>query len=116
MHDNMIGGAVLTNWLAIVGVASLMYWAWRIVAALQHRVGGERKPAGALAAKAPIAVPAQPGQSTPPDEDIAVIAAAIAAIYAMRGTRHIVHLEAVRSGTAWEIEGRWAQQTSHTPR
>jgi hypothetical protein len=112
MHENMIGGAVLTNWLAIVGVISLMYWAWRIVAAFQHRVGGDRKPMGEPAASAPVVVPAQPGQLTPPDEDIAVIAAAI---YAMRGTHHIVHLEAVRSGNAWEIAGRWAQQTSHTP-
>ena len=28
----------------------------------------------------------------------------------------IVHLEPVLPGRAWETEGRWAQQTSHTPR
>jgi hypothetical protein len=113
MHENMIGGAVLTNWLAIVGVISLMYWAWRIVAAFQHRGGGDRKPVDAPVASAPVVVPAQPGQLTPPDEDIAVIAAAV---YAMLGTHRVVRLEAVLSGRAWEIEGRWAQQTSHTPR
>jgi hypothetical protein len=113
MHENMIGGAVLTNWLAIVGVISLMYWAWRIVAAFQHRGGGDRKPVDAPVASAPVVVLAQPGQLTPPDEDIAVIAAAV---YAMLGTHRIVRVEAVLSGRAWEIEGRWAQQTSHTPR
>ena len=113
MHEDMIGGAVLTNWLAIVGVVGLMYWTWRIVAAFQHRGGGDRKPAGAPVASAPVVVPAQPGQLTPPDQDIAVIAAAV---YAMLGTHRIVRLEAVLAGKAWEIEGRWAQQTSHTPR
>ena len=115
MHENMIGGAVLTNWLAILGVISLMYWGWRIIAAFRRRSNGGQKTAAAPAspASAPVLAPAPPGQLDSPNEDIAVIAAAV---YAMLGTKRIVHLEALRSGKAWEIEGRWAQQTSHTPR
>jgi hypothetical protein len=112
MHENMIGGAVLTNWLAILGVISLMYWAWRVIAAFRHRGSGQ-KAAAAPAANAPVLAPTQTAQLAPPNEDIAVIAAAV---YAMLGTHRIVHLEAIPSGKAWEIEGRWAQQTSHTPR
>jgi hypothetical protein len=113
MHENMIGGATLTNWLAILGVISLMYWAWRIVTAFRRRGSGDRRAAVASAANAHVLVPAQPEQLAPPNEDIAVIAGAV---YAMLGTHRIVHLEAIRSGKAWEIEGRWAQQTSHTLR
>lgn len=116
MHDDMIGGAVLTNWLAIIGVVSLIYWAWRIVAALRQHGGNGQRAAPAidvLATDAPGPPPAQPGQESPPMEDIAVIAAAV---YAMLGTHRIVHLEADQSGRAWTVEGRWAQQISHTPR
>ena len=38
------------NWLAIIGVLSLMYWAWQIIAAFQHR-----GPAQPDAAAAPVA-------------------------------------------------------------
>ncbi len=37
MHESMVGGAALTNWLAILGVLSLMYWGFRIVTALMAR-------------------------------------------------------------------------------
>jgi hypothetical protein len=113
MHENMIGGTVLTNWLAILGLISLIYWAWRIVTAFRHRGGGGQKAAAAPAASAHVPVPAQPEQLARPNEDIAVIAAAV---YATLGTHRIVHLEPIRPGKAWEIEGRWAQQTSHTLR
>ncbi|MEA2741407.1 MAG: hypothetical protein QOH05_4714, partial [Acetobacteraceae bacterium] len=36
MHETMTGGP-LTNWLAIIGVISLIYWAWRIVAMFNAR-------------------------------------------------------------------------------
>jgi hypothetical protein len=123
MHETMIGGTLLTNWLAIVGVISLIYWAWRIVAALRRRGDGgptaARAPAtaapatAALATDAPDLASLQPGQAGPPIEDIAVIAAAV---HAMSATQRIVRLEADRSDQAWTIEGRWAQQISHTPR
>jgi hypothetical protein len=111
MHENMIGGAVLTNWLAILGIISLMYWAWRMIAAFQRRGSGGQK-AAPIATVAALA-PAQPEQTDASNEDIAVIAAAV---YAMLGTHRIIHVEAAGSSRAWEIEGRWAQQTSHTPR
>jgi hypothetical protein len=113
MHENMIGGAVLTNWLAILGVISLMYWAWRIVAAFQRRGSGGQEAAATSAITAPALAPVQPPQLAAPNEDIVVIAASI---HATLGTHRIVQLEAIPSGKAWETEGRWAQQTSHTPR
>ena len=110
MHEHMIGGSVLTNWLGILGLIVLMYLAWRIIAAFQRRGSvGQKAPAAPAASAAALA----PGPLVSPDEDIAVIAAAV---YAMLGAHRIVHLEPVRTGRAWEIEGRWAQQTSHTPR
>jgi hypothetical protein len=111
MHENIIGGAVLTNWLAILGIIGLMYWAWRMIAAFQRRGSGGQK--AAPIATVPTLAPAQPEQTDASNEDIAVIAAAV---YAMLGTHRIIHVEAAGPSRAWEIEGRWAQQTSHTPR
>ena len=114
MHDNM-NGDVLTNWLAIVGVVSLIYWAWRIVAALgQRRSPRQVTPAGV------DAVPTQPAEGTiqsttalPSGEDIAAITAAI---YAVLGGHRIVHLEPAGTTPTWSVEGRMMQQSSHTPR
>jgi hypothetical protein len=110
MHDTMIGGPVLTNWLAIIGVISLMYWGFRIVAALRPR----RTKVDALAA--PIAaaprLPASPVHSAGIDQDIVVIAAAV---HAMMGAHRIVRLESTQTGQTWAAEGRWMHQTSHRP-
>jgi hypothetical protein len=108
MHETI--GGPLGNWLAIIGVVSLIYWAWRIIAALQARVSHEDAVAGASATFA--AAPA-PASLAAPAEDIAVIAAAV---HAMLGAHRIIHLEAIRSSQAWAIEGRWMNQTSHNPR
>ena len=89
-----------------------MYWAWRVIAAFRYRGSGGRKATAAPVANAPVPARTQTEQFAPPNEDIAVIAAAV---YARLGTHRIVHLDAAPSGRAWEIEGRWAQQTSHTP-
>ena len=112
IYDKLTGGAV-GNWLAIIGVLSLIYWAWRIVVAFQHR--HDRPPQAAGAPAAPAASPAaQPAaQSGPPAEHIAVIAAAV---HTMLGAHRLVHLEPSRGGQTWEFEGRWMQQTSHKPR
>jgi hypothetical protein len=117
MNEHMIGGGVVNNWLAILGLLSLMYWAWRVFAAFQHRGGIATAPVGALAAvlSPVLRGVVTPGLDTPgpgaPLEDIAAIAAAVTA---MLGAHRIIHLEAVGSGH-WSFEGRWAQQTSHTP-
>jgi hypothetical protein len=113
MNENMIGGAVLTNWLAIVGIISLMYWGWRIAAAVQHRT---RKSAPgdpvSPAALSPVAAAAAAPKSEGPPEDIVVIAAAV---HAMMGAHRIVHLESTQTGQTWAAEGRWMHQTSHRP-
>lgn len=114
MHESMVGGAALTNWLAILGVLSLMYWGWRTVTALMART--KAAPGAAAVAVAPP--PAVAGLSVAVAEaslndDIAVIAAAV---YAMVGAHRIVHLEAERQRGVWAIEGRWMQQTSHHTR
>ena len=114
MHENMIGGAVLTNWLAILGLISLLYWAWRISPPSRQR--RQRRPGRRRPRPPPVPTalaPVSAGHLAAADEDIAVIAAAV---YAMLGTHRIVHLEAIPSGKAWEIEGRWTQQTSHNLR
>ena len=102
------------NWLAIIGVVSLIYWGWRIFAAFQSR--GRGKPSAPVvstpaAAAAEGAVPAV--AATPLESDIVVIAAAV---YAVLGAHRIVHLEPESPGQGWAVEGRWMQQTSHTTR
>jgi hypothetical protein len=114
MHESMVGGAVLTNWLAILGVVSLMYWGFRIVTALMAR----SKAAPDVTAIVVVPPAAVAGLSVAVAEaslndDIAVIAAAV---YAMVGAHRIVHLEAERQSGVWAIEGRWMQQTSHHTR
>jgi len=113
MNESMIGGPVLTNWLAIVGIISLMYWGWRIVATVQHRTG-KSAPADAVSSAAPTSVTTASvaAVSGPPPEDIAVIAAAV---HAMMGAHRIVHLESSQTGRTWAAEGRWMHQTSHRP-
>jgi hypothetical protein len=113
MDKQMIGGSVLTNWLGILGLIVLMYLAWRVISAFQRRGSLHQKAAAAPSASDPVLAPAPLGPLALPNEDIAVVAAAV---YAMLGARRIVHLEPVLPGRAWETEGRWAQQTSHTPR
>jgi len=121
MHDN-----VLTNWLAIIGVVSLMYWGWRIAAAVLHRRNSTPTAPGAHGVAPGAASPVLPRAVLPgmslstvgvpglgaSDEDIAVIAAAV---FAMLGAHRIVHLQAVTPDQSWVAEGRWRLQTSHNP-
>jgi hypothetical protein len=108
IYDKLATGNV-GNWLAIVGVLSLIYWGWRIIAAFQNRHDGPLQATGALPAPEARLAP----RSEAPDQDIAVIAAAV---HAMLGAHRVVHIEADRAGQTWAIEGRWMQQTSHQPR
>ena len=57
MHDSMVGGAALTNWLAILGVVSLMYWGFRIVASLMARTKAVPGTAAVVAPPAAVALP-----------------------------------------------------------
>jgi hypothetical protein len=107
MHENGMVG----NWLAIIGVVSLIYWGWRVVVALKNRGSA---PVFRQAADPPQAAPAQAvSQQTVSDNDLVVIAAAA---YAAIGEHRIVHVEAAAPDGTWAAEGRWLQQTSHRPR
>ncbi len=91
MNDTLAGSPILTNWLAIVGIISLMYWGWRIVAAVQHRT---RKSAPEDPVAAPARSPALAGSFVPasdgfPDDIVAIAAA----VHAMMGAHRIVRLE-----------------------
>jgi hypothetical protein len=113
MHEAMIGGSpTLNNWLAIVGVVSLIYWAWRVFDVFQHRTGSAKPTPKATAGVLPIAPGLGAAGLVSPLEDIAVIAAAVAA---MMGAHRIVHLQAVGASQNWAAEGRWMNQTSHNP-
>nr|WP_294529307.1 hypothetical protein [uncultured Rhodopila sp.] len=110
MNDTMAGSPILTNWLAIVGVVSLMYWGWRIVAAIQHRTRKSRPVDADLPAPA-VAGSFIPASDGFPDDIVAIAAA----VHAMMGAHRIVHLESTRTGQTWAAEGRWMHQTSHRP-
>jgi hypothetical protein len=111
MHEATIANGPVTQWLAIIGVVSLIYWGWRIGAAL-FKLGGEnRAPREESKATAP-APPAARATAPTHENDIAVIAAAV---FAVLGAHRIVHLEAEVHEQNWAFEGRWMQQTSHRP-
>jgi hypothetical protein len=117
MHESTIANGPIGNWLAIIGVISLIYWGWRICAAFLGRSPGKQSaaaasvpaPAGGGVASAGLAEP----EAAAPEDDIVVIAAAV---YALTGAHRIVRLEPESPAQAWALEGRWMQQTSHTTR
>ncbi|HEY0327842.1 MAG TPA: hypothetical protein VGC77_01990 [Rhodopseudomonas sp.] len=97
MNDMIIDG------LAVLGAIALVMWLIRgLRAARDQAPDASQDAAGAK--------PAEVLSSTF-DDDIAVIAAAV---YAMRGCHHIVHIERQIDHT-WASEGRWMHQTSHQP-
>ncbi|MCP5196198.1 MAG: hypothetical protein H6974_05365 [Gammaproteobacteria bacterium] len=62
----------------------------------------------------PVAPPPQPAMVTGvPQEHLAVISAAVAA---MLGAHRIVHIEALARGYSWTAETRSVHHTSHAPR
>ncbi|MDJ0943299.1 MAG: hypothetical protein QNJ30_07535 [Kiloniellales bacterium] len=58
----------------------------------------------------PVPRPAAPDATAVPPEHLAAIAAAVAAVV---GPRHIIHIEDRGRATAWSAEGRMIHQTSH---
>jgi hypothetical protein len=108
MHEGAIANGPIENWLAIIGVISLIYWGWRICAAFLGRSSGKECAAAVsdAAAAGGVAAPA----AAAPEDDIVVIAAAV---HAVLGARRIVHLDEESPAQAWALEGRWMQQTSH---
>lgn len=67
--------------------------------------GPVRAPVHALPAKAPVTLDGIPA------EHVAAIGAAVAA---MIGDHHIVHIEETHQGSGWRAEGRQAHHASHT--
>lgn len=66
------------------------------------------------AAKKVGAIQAQPmARQATPDEDVAVIMAAISSL--MGGEHHILNIEPSKQGAGWLAEGRQAQHQSHQP-
>ena len=66
------------------------------------------------AAKAPVKPAAQPALAGGvPQEHLAVITAAVAA---MMGAHRIVHIETAGRGFGWTAEARTVHHTSHAPR
>ena len=59
---------------------------------------------------APVPRPAASDNTVVPPEHVAAIAAAVAAVV---GPRHIIHIEDRGRATAWSAEGRMIHQTSH---
>ena len=112
MHEGTIANGPIGNWLAIIGVISLIYWGWRICAAFLGR-GPGKESAAAVSTLAAAGGAGALAAVAAPESDIVVIAAAV---YAVLGAHRIVHLEAESQGQAWIVEGRWMQQTSHTTR
>ena len=97
MNDMIIDG------LAVIGAIACVMWLIRGLKALQTEPPTKSEDAvGAVPAEVPASIV---------DDDIAVIAAAV---YAMLGRRHIVHIDSHLDPT-WASEGRWMHQISHTP-
>ena len=101
MYEPLFGGP-LGDWLAGIGIVSCLYWAYRLLAALIRYAQDTPIDTGA-----PATGPYGPG------EDLPVIAAAVAAI--MLDAHRIVHIEELPHGQIWSAQGRWLQQTSHSP-
>jgi len=104
--------AEMVNGLAVIGAVSCVYWVYRGGAALL-RLAQDTSIRDGEAAVSARAAPVPAPAPAAPDNDIAVIAAAV---YTMLGAHRLLHIEDTRGGTVWTAEGRWQQQTSHSPR
>jgi hypothetical protein len=111
IYDRVTAGTI-GNWLAIIGLLSLMYWAWLIVQALRRRKAVQPAAVAAGADAAPTAARTLPETDQAAD-DIAVIAAAVQAIL---GAHRMVLLAPEGGDSHWANEGRWMQQMSHQVR
>jgi hypothetical protein len=112
IYDRVISGTI-GNWLAIIGLLSLIYWVWLITSAIQRRkaavpfttaLGIDSQQDSAKKPVPPI---------DPSDDDIAVIAAAV---HSMFGASRLVTIGPDTGESHWQVEGRWMQQTSHKSR
>jgi hypothetical protein len=116
--EPLFGGPV-GDWLAVLGVVSAAYWAWRLLAALiryaQATPGEAAAPVAAVQGRATPAAGARPAASGASAgdsfaSDLPVIVAAVAAMFERN---RIVHIEQITQGQVWSSQGRWLHQTSH---
>jgi hypothetical protein len=101
------------DWLAVLGVVSVIYWVWRILAALIRYA--QATPGEAEAPAAPSRASVQPGSVPAVDRLAADLPVIVAAVAAMLDRNRIVHIEEVPHGQVWSAQGRWLHQTSHRP-
>ena len=112
MHEGTVANGPIGNWLAIIGVISLIYWGWHICAAfLGPRPRKEE--CGSCPCRGGGGRLCSPRGCSGAEDDIVVIAAAV---YAQLGAHRIVRIEEESQAQTWAVEGRWMQQTSHTTR
>ncbi|MGC4106949.1 MAG: hypothetical protein QM753_11465 [Thermomicrobiales bacterium] len=108
-------GGPAGDWLAVIGVLSLLYWAGRLLAVLIRyaQTSPVEAPAPAMPPRAtpPRATgPAGPADAGSLATDLPVIAAAVAAMF---DSHRIVHIERAPGAQIWSAQGRWLHQTSH---
>jgi hypothetical protein len=100
------GGALL--WWGGVKLGRFLSWIERSEIARQQAEAAAKQ-----SRKAPAPVPAPEVQAgAVPVAHVAAIAAAVSAI---GGAHAIVHISVAGAASAWVVEGRWLQQTSHRP-
>lgn len=109
----MSGGSLVLMSLAIYGlaivIAMLTAVMIRVIVTLLSRAAKKSASPVVVATPTAASVPV----SDPAENDIAVIAAAV---YAMLGTRRIVHIGPAQVGTPWTHGGRTRHQASHVVR
>ncbi|HVI51450.1 MAG TPA: hypothetical protein VM661_09595 [Candidatus Sulfotelmatobacter sp.] len=108
----------LINGLAAIGALSVLYIAFRILAGIAQwvqRDAIESERAAAKASTAKVPAPVTPSSVSQEHEDVAEhdIAVIAAAVQAMMGNHHVLHIQDAHSGQSWSAEGRWMHQTSH---
>jgi glutaconyl-CoA/methylmalonyl-CoA decarboxylase subunit delta len=109
----------LTTILAVIGVGALLWWGalklGRFLSWIEREEIARQKAEAAAkqSRKAPASAPAR--DSRPDAIPAAHIAAIAAAVGAIDGAHAIVHIGVAGAASAWAVEGRWLQQTSHRP-
>jgi hypothetical protein len=98
MDETLIDG------LAIIGAIACVIWFIQGIKALRSKLQSQPE--------APVGTGSAETASAVETDDMAVIAAAV---YALLGRQHVVHLDNSDRDPTWAAEGRWMQQTSHAP-
>jgi hypothetical protein len=105
----------LTTVLAVLGAGAFLWWGGvklgRFLSWIEREEIARQK--AEAAAKQNRKAPAP--ESRPDAIPAAHVAAIAAAVAAIDGAHAIVHIGPAGAASAWVVEGRWLQQTSHRP-